>query len=119
LLPETRDPRDAPWREDEGWILKTAYCNTGDTVCVRSLMTPGAWRRVCRQVWWKAGQWVAQRRFKATALATPLGAMYPCVGVYVVNGKAAGAYARLSRGPVVNYAAMDAALLIEEGSGER
>ena len=37
LLPETRDPRDAPWSRDEGWLLKTAMCNTGDTVSKREV----------------------------------------------------------------------------------
>ncbi len=33
LLPETVDPRAVPWRRDaDAWLLKTAYCNTGDTV---------------------------------------------------------------------------------------
>jgi len=41
LLPETRDPRQAPWRTNDAWLLKTAFCNNGDTVSVRRLL----WRR--------------------------------------------------------------------------
>jgi len=40
--------------------------------------------------------------------------MHACVGVYTVNGKAAGAYARLARKPVVDFEAVDAALLVED-----
>jgi hypothetical protein len=36
------------------------------------------------------------------------------VGVYTVNGRAAGAYARLSEKPLIDFAAIDVALLIEE-----
>ena len=39
--------------------------------------------------------------------------MYPCVGVYTIDGRAAGAYVRLSHRPIVDYRAIDAALLIE------
>jgi hypothetical protein len=38
LLPETRDPRHAPWRTDDAWLIKSAYSNTGDTVTVRALV---------------------------------------------------------------------------------
>src|SRR5258708_2545438 len=46
LLPETRDPRAAPWHHDDRWLLKTAICNTGDTVSIRSRMTDRQWRAV-------------------------------------------------------------------------
>jgi len=36
------------------------------------------------------------------------------VGVYTVNGEAAGAYARLSEKPVIDYAAVDIPLLIDQ-----
>lgn len=115
LLPETRDPRDAPWGDDDGWLLKTAYCNTGDTVSIRETMTPRQWRSVARSVWWRPADWVAQRRFETLALPTPLGPMKPCVGVYTVDGRAAGAYARLAPGQIVNYAAVDVTLLVSGG----
>ena len=37
-----------------------------------------------------------------------------CVGIYTVNGRAAGAYARLSEKPVIDFAAVDVALLLED-----
>jgi glutathionylspermidine synthase len=114
LLPETRDPRDVPWRRDEAWLLKTAYCNTGDTVCLREGMPKWRWRRVCAEVWLSPRQWIAQRRFATSAIDTPRGPMRPCIGVYTVNGRAAGIYTRLARGLVTDYTAMDAAVLLEE-----
>lgn len=113
LLPQTRDPRDVDWRSDDRWLLKSAFCNTGDTVSARSLVTPKRWRAAARSVWWSPGNWVAQRRFETLPITTPVGEpMFPCVGVYTVNGQAAGAYTRLSRGPIVDYRAMDVALLM-------
>lgn len=112
-LPETREPRDAPWERDEGWIVKTAYCNTGDSVTMRTRLSDRQWWKRRLDVRLNPRLWLAQRRFEATAIETPMGRMYPCMGVYVIGGKACGAYVRLSRGPVVDFEAVDAALLIE------
>ena len=123
LLPETRDPRDAPWQRDEGWLLKTAFCNTGDSVSAAALLPANQWRKAKWHARLFPRQWVAQRRFRTRSLATPIGDVYPCVGVYTIDGRAAGAYVRLSHRPVVDYRAVDAALLIEpdddaDGGGE-
>ena len=114
LLPETRDPRDAPWSSDDGWLLKTALCNTGDTVSIRELMQPVDWLKTRFQVLLSPENWVAQRRFNSVALTTPFGRRHVCVGIYTVNGRAAGAYVRLSEKPVIDFAAVDVALLLED-----
>ena len=114
LLPETREPRNAPWSHDDGWLLKTAMCNTGDTISVRELMRPGEWLRTRLRVRLTPGRWVAQRRFESVPVSTPIGLRHACVGVYTVNGRAAGAYARLSEKPVIDFAAADVALLLED-----
>jgi glutathionylspermidine synthase len=114
LLPETRDPRDAPWPSDDGWLLKTALCNTGDTVSLRELMRPVDWLKTRLQALLSPDHWVAQRRFNSVALPTPFGRRHVCVGIYTVNGRAAGAYARLSEKPVIDFAAVDVALLLED-----
>lgn len=112
LAPESRDPADAPWRTDEGWVLKHAYSNTGDTVSMRSAMTPRAWALLPWRVRLSPGQWVAQRRFDTVPLPCPLGDVYPCLGVYTVNGRAAGIYGRIARKAIVDFAAIDAAVLV-------
>ncbi len=116
LLPITRDPRDAPWRRDENWLLKTAYCNTGDSVTARDLNTPKQWRIASLSAWLNPGAWVAQRRFETLAISSPLGPIHPCVGVYTIDGQVAGAYTRISNRPVIDYRAMDVALLIRKES---
>jgi hypothetical protein len=113
LLPETCDPRNAPWSRDEGWLVKTAMCNTGDTVSIRELMPPAQWLRTRLAVQLFPGNWVAQRRFESVPVATPAGPQHVCLGVYSVNGRVAGAYARLSKKPVIDFAAVDVALLLE------
>jgi hypothetical protein len=114
LLPETRDPRDAPWASDESWLLKTAMCNNGDTVCIKDSMSHKAWFRLRMSVQLSPGQWIAQRRFESVPASTPIGPRHVCIGVYTVNGQAAGAYARLSEKPVIDYSAVDVALLLKD-----
>jgi hypothetical protein len=112
LSPEARAPGDAPWRTDEGWVLKQAYSNTGDTVSMRSEMTPRAFARFTWKVRLAPGQWVAQRRFEVVPVASPLGPVYPCLGVTTVNGVAAGIYGRIARGRIVDFKAIDVAVLV-------
>jgi len=112
LLPESRAPREAPWQTDDGWLVKSAMSNTGDAVCIRELMSPPDWRRARREVWLHPSHWVAQQRFQSVPLETPRGPMHICLGIHTINGKAAGIYARLATRPLVDYTAVDAAVLI-------
>ncbi len=114
LLPETREPTEARWRSDDDWIVKSALCNTGDDVGLRAALTDREWRQLRWEVWLQPRRWLAQRRFVSVPVETPIGPLHPCLGIYVINGRAAGAYARLSPKPLINYAAIDAALLLEE-----
>lgn len=115
-LPETRDPRHIDWRRDGRWVLKSAYCNTGDDVCCAAWTPPKRWRRLRWELLLDAARWVAQRRFDTLPVDSPDGPVQPCIGVYVIDGRACGAYARVASGPVVDYRAVDAALLIEDDS---
>ena len=112
LLPETRDPRAVPWQDSEEWVLKTAYCNNGDSVSV-----PGAMPKPARRkLWWDVkcfpGSWAAQRRFHPLWFDTPLGLAHLCIGVYTIDGEPVGAYGRLTSKPIVDYAAVDVPILI-------
>ena len=118
LLPESRDPREVNWRKDPRWLLKSAFCNNGDDVICQDWLAPRDWRRASLWARLRPSQWVAQRRFASIVAETAMGPMYPCIGVYVIDGEAAGAYGRLSAGPVVNYSAIDVAILVDpENSG--
>jgi hypothetical protein len=48
------------------------------------------------------------------ALDSPLGPVHPCIGVFTINGKTAGAYARISPQPVIDFSALDVALLLSD-----
>lgn len=112
-LPETRDPRAVPWRRDQTWLLKAAFCNNGDAVC-SPLDTPAKhWRRAAAHASVFPNAWIAQRRFSCISVDTPAGPLYPCLGVYTVGGRASGVYGRLSRSPVVTFQAHDVAVLVK------
>ncbi|HVS38216.1 MAG TPA: glutathionylspermidine synthase family protein [Gemmataceae bacterium] len=113
LLPPTRVPGGG----GRDWLLKAALSNTGDEVILPGLA--GRTRRLTaflQSRLWRS-HWVAQRRFEATPLWTPAGWMYPCLGVYTINGVASGVYGRLAPRPLIDFAAVDAVVLIRNAAG--
>jgi glutathionylspermidine synthase len=114
LLPECRDPREGCHTLGDSWVLKASYSNTGDDVHMRESTDRETWGRLCRSVERHPERWILQRRFVPTSISSHLGPVYPCIGVYTINGRTAGVYARASVRRVTDYAAMDVALLIDE-----
>jgi hypothetical protein len=115
-LPQTRDPRNAPWKHDDSWLLKSAYCNNGDDVLIRSMMAPSLWRRAAFSISLRPRRWIAQRRFTALPIPAPVGDVHPCIGVYTIDGRVAGAYGRCATRALIDSSAIDAAVLIEDAS---
>jgi glutathionylspermidine synthase len=113
LLPEARDPRDARGLLSGGWVLKPAFGNTGDDVAIRDCMPKRGWATSVAAALARPRRWVAQRRFASTPVESPQGPLHACIGVYVVDGRVSGAYGRLSPSPIINFAAMDVAVLVE------
>jgi glutathionylspermidine synthase len=115
LLPETRDPRDRAVDARSGeWELKPTLGRVGEDVGLPGVTAPAEWRRIVRAAERRPRAWIAQRAFETRAVATPLGAMYPCLGVFVIDGRAAGVYGRLGRTPLIDGEAHEAAVLIDE-----
>jgi hypothetical protein len=113
-MPESRDPRAAPWmRHPDEWVLKGTYSNTGDEVVFPEALTRSARLALVARVLARPTRWVAQRRFTTAAVPTPFGDARLCIGVYAVEGRAAGAYVRLATRAIVDGAAIDAPLLVE------
>jgi len=113
VLPETYDPRAAPWRTDAMWALKPAMGRVGEGVAWLGAVDTKSWRRIARGATWRPGIWLAQRRFESAPLQTRDGARHLCVGVFTVDGRAAGMYGRLSAKPIVDQHAQDVAILME------
>jgi glutathionylspermidine synthase len=111
-LPETRSARDADWRGDAGWVLKPALGRVGEDVGLRGVVGAREWEAIARSARWWPSHWVAQRRFEAVALELGPEDLYPCIGVFVIAGRAAGVYGRVARRPLVDARAQDVAVLI-------
>jgi glutathionylspermidine synthase len=114
LLPECRDPRDPCWQSSDQWVVKGAFSNTGDAVYSHDTLTRKAWGDLCNKVARNPTHWVVQRRFEPLPIFSDAGEIYPCIGVYTVNGRAAGVYTRMGYKSVVDYSAKDGVLLIKE-----
>jgi glutathionylspermidine synthase len=114
LLPETRDPRDAPWYRDDGWLLKPAFGRVGEGVVWRGGAPPKKWRQTVLSTGLAPRSWVAQRRFASRPLASREGPRHLCIGVFTVDGRAAGFYGRLSKLSVIEQHAQDVPILVWE-----
>lgn len=112
-LPETVDPRDAKQTDGEAWILKPALGRIGEGIGMSGITRADELRRIQRSARWWPRHWVAQRRFQTVPVYYGEAAWYPCLGVYTVNGTAAGIYGRMARQPLINSRARDMAVLVE------
>lgn len=118
LLPETRDPRQVPgekpsWKEDDGWVVKPALGRVGDLVGIAGATDAKEWTQIRKSVRRHPEEWVAQRRFQALPLASDGGDLHPCLGVYTVDGRAAGIYGRAARRARIDHLAQDMAVLVD------
>lgn len=80
--------------ERADWVLKSDYGCEGEEVCVGASMTDAEWRQALELA--VPERFIAQRRFDPARDALGRAANH---GVFLVAGKAAGAYTRLSVGP--------------------
>ena len=110
-LPETRDPREAPWRSSDEWVVKPVLGRVGDGVGIRGAVDGRELRRIHRQARWWPGGWIAQRRFAIVPIEIGGLRWFPSLGVYTLDGRVVGAYGRLARAPLIDARAADAAVL--------
>ena len=112
MFPPVLDPREVTGTMQKDWVLKAAYSNTGDAVHLGAEMPAKNWNSLLRTAQRHPEKWVAQRRFETVALPSCRGLVRPCVGVYVIGGRVAGAYIRLSRTQVTDAYALEAPLFL-------
>ncbi|HVR99544.1 MAG TPA: glutathionylspermidine synthase family protein, partial [Thermoanaerobaculia bacterium] len=112
LLPATCEPADSGAATGDDWVLKPALGRVGDGIGLEGVTPRKELAEIRRSARWRGSWWAAQRRFHAAPLAVAGQEVYPCVGVFTVDGRAAGAYGRVAKVPLVNHLARDAAVLI-------
>ena len=113
LLPETRSPREVAWRADSAWLVKPALGRVGDGIGMRDVVEPREWRAIERSARWFPSSWVAQQRFEAVAVECAGERLFPCLGVYVIDGQRAGVYGRIARRALIDARAQDIAVLVK------
>lgn len=114
LLPETRDPREVPWRHNPAWVLKPALGRVGDMVGLPGVTSQRDWNSIRSSTFWHPGDWVAQRRFDSVPVQVGGEPWHICLGLYTVNGRAAGIYGRAAPQPLINHLARDLPVLIAQ-----
>lgn len=112
LLPPCAEIQDVPWKSDSDWLAKPALGRVGYGIGLRECLTDKEWSDICKQVRRYPHHWVAQRRFRIVPLSVPSGKGYPCLGIYTIDGKVAGAYGRMAARPLIDNQAQDIAIFI-------
>ncbi|MGE0129806.1 MAG: glutathionylspermidine synthase family protein [Blastocatellales bacterium] len=112
-IPETRR-MTATRREDlnrDEWVLKSDYGCEGDSVLCGPFIKPRDWQLALATAIPK--RWIAQRFFEVAPVddGQNAGAALPNYGVYLIGGRAAGFYTRLSQ-KATNYTSVTAATFI-------
>lgn len=116
VLPETRCPSEVH-RELENWVVKPALGRVGEDVAIAGVTSERERLRICRAARRRPRAWVAQRRFYVVPVQQGDRNYYPSIGLFTIDGKIAGAYARVARKPLIDDEAQDIAVLIVGGGG--
>ncbi|MBX3374528.1 MAG: glutathionylspermidine synthase family protein [Phycisphaeraceae bacterium] len=112
LLPETRPPTEIPRGESDAWVLKPALGRVGEDVMLPGLGPRTQERRLRLAARLRPGHWIAQRRFNSVPIDTPDGPLHVCLGVYTIDGRMAGIYARAAPRPLIDDLAIDLPVVI-------
>jgi glutathionylspermidine synthase len=112
LLPRTSCPSEIRNLDRDDVVLKPAFGRVGEDVAIRGLTDPREQQKILRAVRRDESLWISQERFNVVPVSTPDGNVFPCIGVYTVNGKMAGLYGRAGRNALIDQNAQDIAVLI-------
>ncbi|CAN5525250.1 hypothetical protein BH09VER1_BH09VER1_50760 [soil metagenome] len=112
LLPETRPFRHHLLLERDQWIFKPALGRVGEGIVFAQISSRHASRASLLNAAIYPRQWIAQRPFRAVPWQIGSTPHWPCLGVYTVNEKAGGIYARTALRPLIDGAARDTAIFL-------
>lgn len=114
LLPTTVEPGEVTDSNRCDWVIKPAFGRVGEDVGMKDVTSDAELHKLWRSAKWHSRNWIAQRRFRTQPVLTEEGKVYPCLGVFTVNGKFAGIYGRAGRTPLINQEAQDVAVLVRD-----
>jgi len=114
LLPETREPKSIA-KNQEDFIYKPAFGRVGGGISIKGAIPEKERQKIQRAARRQKRLWVAQRMFRSVPAKSADGEQFHmCLGVFTVDGTAAGFYARISETLRIDEHAQDIPVLIEE-----
>ena len=118
LLPETLEVKDAKNKKE--FIYKPACGRVGENISIKEACRDDEYETIIKDVKKHPKEYLAQKRFNSKPLISDEGeSFHVCLGVYSVEGKAAGYYARISKVPRIDSNAADIPVLIERNNNDR
>ena len=112
LLPKTLEVKEA--KNKTGFIYKPANGRVGEKISIKEACEGDEYEKILKDVRRHPHSYIAQKRFESKPLLSEEGEFFhACIGVYCVEGKAAGYYARMSQKPRIDSSAADIPVLIE------
>ena len=112
FLPRTTCPRDVKKGQD-GWIFKPAMGRVGEGISIKGAESEKEKSKIEKDAKKWHGDWVAQTQFVSDPLVSDTDEKYHlCLGVFTVQGKAAGFYGRVSLHPHIEASAIDIPVLV-------
>jgi glutathionylspermidine synthase len=112
ILPESACPSQVRKLDQDEWVLKPAFGRVGEDVGIRGVTEANQYRAILRAARKREDLWIAQRRFEVVPILTENGDVFPCIGVFTVNGKMAGLYGRAAHTALIDHDALDVAVLV-------
>jgi len=103
LLPKTK----VPSKVKRGWIFKPSFGRVGQGIDIPGAVETDELLKIRRCALGNKTQWVQQKLFKSQ----PIDDIHLCLGVFVVNGRFAGAFSRASKKPLMDFNAMELPVL--------
>lgn len=114
MIPETRCPSALQNIREGEWVLKPVFGRVGRGVAIRGVNTAGEYKEAGRQAQRHPFGWVAQRRFEMLPIETARGPRHICLGIFTVDGKAAGIYGRTAKRALIGQDAKDTVVLLRD-----
>ena len=112
LLPETVEVKKV--KNKEGYIYKPACGRVGEMISIKEACIDDEYKEILKEVKRYPKEYLAQKKFISKPLKAEDGKEYHvCLGVYTVNGKHGGYYARISSVPRIDSNAADIPVVIE------
>jgi len=112
LLEETKEPK-AIAKGQDGWIYKPAFGRVGDGISIKGAVSEKERLKIEKAARRQKRSWIAQRMFNSIPVKSPEGeSFHVCIGVFTVDGIAAGFYARQSKTALINENAQDIPVLL-------